>query len=534
MKILMSLSVVLLLAATGMSATIYVPDDYLTIQGAINASANGDTVLVSPGTYVENIDFLGKAITLKSDKGPFVTIIDGNRTGTTVVFQNYEGSDSVIDGFTITNGYMVFNHPGGGIRCRWAAPTITHNRIVSNEAGHGGGIACWDASPVICHNTIADNLAYGQQYSSGGGIELNFFANPTITENVIEGNKAPFGGGIYCGPYSRPTIAHNRINGNYAGREGGGLKINDSDPEITSNELIGNIGLNLGGGICCIDGDPIISNNIVGANLSPRGGGLYCKDSVPYLIHNTIAENESSDGAGGLELVGCYQILGRNTILSSNTGLQGPEIYLYGSAANNSFIYLDSVIVEGGWDEIEVEAGSHCFLQGNGITNADPLLADPANGDFHLTADSPARESGQLFANGIPWKDFEGDPRVPASTVDIGADEYYTHLYALGDVIPRNAIDVKLVGTPGLGGVRIITGAGVRQQPLPTIHGDFHLEGPIRIFTFGPIPQNGIFSYTLTVPVSWNPGDHPPFQALVGEWGNPDTTLSNLMVMFVE
>ena len=62
---------------TSLSATLKVPSQYPTIQAAIGAAANGDTVLVEPGTYVENINFIGKAITVKADKGPLVTVIDG-------------------------------------------------------------------------------------------------------------------------------------------------------------------------------------------------------------------------------------------------------------------------------------------------------------------------------------------------------------------------------------------------------------------------------------------------------------------------
>ena len=82
--------------------TWYVPDDFPTIQGAISDPLvmNGDTVIVRPGTYVENINFLGKAITLVSEQGPEYTFIDGGQAGSVVTFTNNEGLDSVLDGFT--------------------------------------------------------------------------------------------------------------------------------------------------------------------------------------------------------------------------------------------------------------------------------------------------------------------------------------------------------------------------------------------------------------------------------------------------
>jgi hypothetical protein len=86
------------------AVTIHVPGDYPTIQAAIDAAAAGDTVLAAPGTYVENVDFLGKTVTLESGQGPGSTVIDGNQNGSVVSFLNAEGPDSVLEGFTITNG----------------------------------------------------------------------------------------------------------------------------------------------------------------------------------------------------------------------------------------------------------------------------------------------------------------------------------------------------------------------------------------------------------------------------------------------
>jgi hypothetical protein len=103
---------------------INVPASQPTIQAGINAASNGDTVLVAPGTYTENINFGGKAITLTSSGGPSVTIIDGGRLGTVVTFNTGETSASVLSGFTIRNGFQN-GYPGGGISISSASPTIT-------------------------------------------------------------------------------------------------------------------------------------------------------------------------------------------------------------------------------------------------------------------------------------------------------------------------------------------------------------------------------------------------------------------------
>src|SRR5260370_26647556 len=115
------------------------PGSQPTVQAGINAAKNGDTVLVGPGTYVENINFNGKAITLTSSSGPAVTIIDGNHNGTVVTFNHSETASSVLSGFTIQNGFQSGGF-GAGITITSASPTISANVITENHAAVAIGI----------------------------------------------------------------------------------------------------------------------------------------------------------------------------------------------------------------------------------------------------------------------------------------------------------------------------------------------------------------------------------------------------------
>jgi hypothetical protein len=119
-------SACLLFSLPAMGKVIHVPADQPTIQAGINAAANGDTVLVSAGTYYENVNFNGKAITVTSVSGPGATAIDGSKgtTGITVTFSTRETASAVLSGFTIQNG------SSSGINVSSASPTITGNVLI--------------------------------------------------------------------------------------------------------------------------------------------------------------------------------------------------------------------------------------------------------------------------------------------------------------------------------------------------------------------------------------------------------------------
>jgi len=196
---LLSLVLLLVIEALVPATTHRVPEQYATIQQAIDDTNDGDIVMVNPGTYVENINFNGKNIVLTStnpDNPEIVaaTIIDGNSWGSVVTFDNSESPDAVLTGFTITGGYGTANTSileakylfwGAGIYCRNASPTITCNVITGNigpfemegdnpqqwQLGYGGGIGCNGSGAIIIRNIIKDNSAYAGAgiMASGGG-----------------------------------------------------------------------------------------------------------------------------------------------------------------------------------------------------------------------------------------------------------------------------------------------------------------------------------------------------------------------------
>ena len=228
------------------------------IQDGLCASSYGDTIEVKPGTYHENIDFLGKSVVVESEQGSDLTVIDGMQTGSSVIFKNQEGFFSRIEGFTIKNGSGTYDptmqvYGGGGIYCKSSSPVITSNKINMNLAGRGGGIWCHEqANPIISNNIISDN----EVGSYGGGICCNS-SNPEIYNNVLIKNRAGThlnegrGGGIYC-ESSSPSILNNTI---------------------TDNTILQ---IGHGGGISCTSlSFPTVINTILWDNAAPTNSEIH-------------------------------------------------------------------------------------------------------------------------------------------------------------------------------------------------------------------------------------------------------------------
>lgn len=410
---------------------------FLTIQEALDAAINGDSIFVAEGLYVENIDFLGKAVSICSDvdlnvtthdPSPETTIIDGGNPsnpdyGSVVAFKNGEGLDSILEGFTLRNGtgtslsdppnpgiygggvLCYYSSPtvlnniidgnsstrGGGISCYYSSANIEENSILNNNAVYGAGICCYQSSiPIIQNNHIKDNIAE----DSGGGIRVNHDTEAEILNNIVCNNIAQGdgGGGIWCSRYhgiiSSNLICNNEVSIISGNGDGGGIQLDfNSEPEVVNNFICFNSAPGDGGGIACSNNNPILMNNTIYGNMANQGGGIYCRTGqIPVITNSIIWNNQAS---------------------------VGPQINYSGSPIVN---YCD---VEGGWQGLNIDEDP--MLKDPDGPDNDPSTCD--DNDFHLTWASACCINRGLKDN-APSEDIDGDSRPYMSAVDMGADEY--------------------------------------------------------------------------------------------------------------
>ena len=429
-RALIASTFVLLVGAVVAQQTRHVPAQFATIQAAIVASSGGDIVLVAPGTYIENINFLGRAITVKSSGGAPSTTIRGSSAARVVTFATNEGPGSKIEGFTIKWG-------NGGILCQRSSPQIVACIIRANfSTTSGGGIRCLadvngsSASPSIVDCTIIDNTAGNGPgggiviETSGTGSSAAIIQNCEIATNTCQGSSSPRmgGGGIYAFRSSgsgvlSPVITASRIHDNTALNYGGGVAI-DSGTLLTLER-------------CRIERNSVLPWVTVNSFYS-QGGGVFVSEASVRINNCFVTENDAVSLGGGILVASGIPATAtiQNSTVSGNTAPIGAAI----------FAALPTTVVGSilwGNDGIEVyeQSGSTMTVSGSDIaavqhlgvaTNffADPLFVDPTSGDYHLSALSPCIGAGLLGPLSTPSTDFDGTARIVGAAIDVGADEF--------------------------------------------------------------------------------------------------------------
>jgi hypothetical protein len=430
-----------------------VPLSYPSIQAAIDSSVNGDTILVAPGRYLENVNFRGKNIILASrflttGDTAFIsgTVLDGNASGSVVTFKNGEDSTAVLSGFTITNGSS--EEGGGGIYCFQSSPSVNYCIIRNNVTkfdGRGGGICCTGGScPELRNLKITGNQSYW-----GGGISCYNQSNIRLYHSEITNNKTQTYGGGASFEGSDPVLDYVIIDNNTGTANGGGLDLNSSYG--TFNHLL--ISNNSQSGIYNTGGDPEIFNSMIIGNSAGQGGGINSYGGSPNLTNVIIANNQASGYAGGMDIqVNSRSVLTNVTVVNNHTGWQGGgalRIYynsrpllincivsgnsspgiIFGGGIPSVLTIAHSLIHVEESDSIDNDNGEFMWMEGNLFK--DPLLQQPDSLDFSLSNSSPCIGAGidsllvdttWFFA---PHRDYSGNqrPDPSGSFPDMGAFE---------------------------------------------------------------------------------------------------------------
>jgi PKD repeat protein len=375
------LTILFLMFFTIINATIInIPADQPTIQAGINASVVGDTVLVQPGIYPEDINFNGKNITVTSQFLIYQdstlieqTLILGTGNSSVVKFENNETNVAKLNGFTITGG-SGNQSKGGGIYCSDSSPTLSNliisgNSISGTNLLQGGGIYCNNTSINIHSSKIINNtVSSNNGYCRGAGLYI-YNSDEAILENLlIDNNESTSyensrGGGIYLGEsnninFTNSTISNNLIYTNSnTEAQGGGIYL-----EYCDNVTFANL--------------RVINNTVNSSESSgdSRGGGLYLSSSVNADLSDIIVNNNASIGTG------------------TSNNCFGGGIYL-ASFSNSIF---ENIMIIGNY----LSGSQASTLEGSGIYTSggmNTFLSSEITGNYFMTESD---NKGCIFANG--------------------------------------------------------------------------------------------------------------------------------------
>ncbi|MEM7229426.1 MAG: right-handed parallel beta-helix repeat-containing protein, partial [Planctomycetota bacterium] len=238
-----------------------------SIQAAIDIAVDGTLIQVGPGLYTENIDFLGKNISVVATNGSAATTLaaPGSLMPIVTITNAAEMNDILFEGFTVTGG---------------------------NVESNGAGIFINDADPVIRGCSIENNTAL----LDGGGVYINGGAEPVFEECLFTGNDADRGGAVYA-ESATPVYKDCIFRNNTASRGAGMANIGGSSPMVIQCLFHDNVASAFGGGMYNAGGsDPAMIQCTFSRNGAFTGGGMYLDGSGATSVNSIYWDNTDTSG----------------------------------------------------------------------------------------------------------------------------------------------------------------------------------------------------------------------------------------------
>ena len=479
-------------------------DAFTDLQDALDAAVFGDEIWVAAGTYKptdtsdRSVSFVlksgvalyggfagGEKFLLERSLDPSLTVLSGD-IGTKgddtdnsfhVVYADGV-TGAVLDGFTVTLGRgddvsvgpwatfagagmyntnsaltvsnCIFSHNKVAVRTNWtngngagmynynSAPVVTNCTFSGNQAGNtannatgrGGGMynegyfddGLNDQFPVITGCTFSDNVASSkyeiiQGLLGGGGGIYNAGVSATIDRCIFIRNLAGWGGGMfnYGGMMTITNCIFDTNSNSYSEGRGGAIFNYACWATILNCTFYQN-----GWRLFTSGTEPLFRpyTQYGGAVYNHRGGST---------IFNCIFSNNAVRARGG-------------AVVSDSHSQMQMGTKLINCLFYKNFSWQGS---DPGNEVISHLIGKFHPDSANNFYDIDPLLVDPAAGDFHLSYDSPCIDAGYALTfgylaypdpRGLPDTDFEGDKRIVDSdgdgvpAIDIGVDEFIPNL----------------------------------------------------------------------------------------------------------
>ena len=362
----------LVLAMPAWAADRLVPGQYATIQDAVDASVSGDTIIISQGTYVENV-ILGPNLTLMSTdpNDPAIvesTVIDGGGTDRVLDWNTgLPGEFLTVLGLTLTNGLDLGDKAkGAALQCSAGTVTVQNCRFINNHAKIAGAIYYGQA--VL---TCRDSLFWLNKASSfnegAGGAVYSPVGELHIERCSFIDNFAAFEGGAAASDHGAVYYRDSLFQGNSA-RWGGAINTSHYPAEIDNCIFIGNTAFNDGTGG---DGGAIRAKDLT---------EIATTDMIEEITNCTFVSNTAHQTGGAVFIRAGGTIAISNSIVWNNIAfIEGPQL---GGQNGGTAITVSYSCVQGGSADVYMGSGTLTWLPGN--IDTDPLFADEPNEDLHL------------------------------------------------------------------------------------------------------------------------------------------------------